>query len=145
MIDEYGGFIGIVTLEDLAEEILGDVNDEHDAQFSEEITATSEDEWLIDGDTPIDEVERAIKYHLPTGDFETISGLLFDHANALVEEGETFRITLEAEPEDYIETTQFTHRILEITVLEVERNVPHKLRLKLIEAAHINDQVQEDR
>ena len=145
VIDEYGGFIGIVTLEDLAEEILGDVSDEHDDHFSEEITATSEDEWLIDGDTPIDEVERAIKYHLPTGDFETISGLLFDHANALVEEGETFRITLEAEPEDYIETTQFTHRILEITVLEVERNVPHKLRLKLIEAAHINDQVQEDR
>lgn len=139
VIDEYGGFIGIVTLEDLAEEILGDVNDEHDEEFSEEITATSDDEWLIDGDTHLDEVERAIRYELPEGDFETIAGLLFDHANALVEEGEVFDIELESEPEDFIENDVIPQRILRITVIEVERNVPSRLALKLVEVAPIQD------
>ncbi|ANE03764.1 hemolysin family protein [Corynebacterium crudilactis] len=140
VIDEYGGFIGIVTMEDLAEEILGDVNDEHDFTSSEKITLTGTDEWLIDGDTPLDEVERAIRYALPDGDFETISGLLFDHANKLVEEGEVFEIVLDLEPEDYIDNAALKQRIVQITVLDVEKNVPTKLALQLTElsepAAH---------
>lgn len=133
VIDEYGGFIGIVTLEDLAEEVLGDINDEHDVFSSEDITETSPDKWLIDGDTPLDEVERAIGYELPEGDYETISGLLFDHANALVKTGDVIEIPLDFEPEDYLNNTSPTQRILRITVLEVERNVPVKLALALLE------------
>lgn len=139
VIDEYGGFIGIVTLEDLAEEVLGDINDEHDVFSSEDITETSPDKWLIDGDTPLDEVERAIGYELPEGDYETISGLLFDHANALLKTGDVIEIPLDFEPEDYLNNTSPTQRILRITVLEVERNVPVKLALALLED-HPDDQ-----
>ncbi|BAU95577.1 hypothetical protein N24_1315 [Corynebacterium suranareeae] len=141
VIDEYGGFIGIVTLEDLAEEILGDVTDEHDTESTEEITPTSVDEWLIDGDTPVDEVERAIRHDLPEGDYETISGLLFDRANSLLSAGDVVDISLELEPDDYLNSSAPTQRLLRITVLDVERNVPSKLALKLVE---LDQPVQEE-
>ncbi len=102
VIDEYGGFVGIVTMEDLAEEILGDVTDEHDFEETEEITEQDESHWLVDGDTPLDEIERAIGHDLPEGDFETIAGLLIAHAGALPEVGEVHTIALEAEPDDWV-------------------------------------------
>lgn len=136
VIDEYGGFIGIITLEDLAEEIFGEITDEHDLQQSEEITTTSEYEWLVDGDTPLDEVERAIGYDLPEGEFETISGLLLAHAGGLVESGEIHDIELAAEPEDFIDSGEPPVRILRVHIEAIERNVPAHVRLTLIEDHH---------
>ncbi len=133
VIDEYGGFVGVITMEDLAEEILGDVTDEHDLPVSEEITVTREDEWLMDGDTPIDEVERAIGHDLPEGDFETVSGLLLAHAGGLVHRGEVHEIELEAEPEDYVEGESAPVRRVRMSVEEVDRNVPSNVRVELIE------------
>ncbi|MBD8028826.1 hemolysin family protein [Corynebacterium gallinarum] len=133
VIDEYGGFIGIITLEDLAEEILGDVSDEHDLPESEDITETREDQWLVDGDTPLDEVERAIGHDLPEGEFETISGLLLSHAGGLVDAGEIHDIPLAAEPEDFIDHSEPPVRILRIRIESIERNVPATVQLTLIE------------
>lgn len=135
VIDEYGGFVGIVTLEDLAEEILGDVTDEHDVDLeeSEEITETAEDHWTVDGDTPLDEVERAIGHDLPEGDYETVAGLLIAQVGSLVEEGETHTIELDAEPEDWVDADAAPNRQLIITVDEVERHVPSSLSLELVE------------
>lgn len=133
VIDEYGGFVGIITVEDLAEEILGDVTDEHDGESSEDITETDEDEWLVDGDTPLDEIERAIGHDLPQGDFETISGLLISHTGGLVEEGEVHVIELEAEPEDFVEGEDAPTRSLRMSVEEVDRHVPSEVRIELIE------------
>lgn len=133
VIDEYGGFVGIITVEDLAEEILGDVTDEHDGEASEDITETDEDEWLVDGDTPLDEIERAIGHDLPQGDFETVSGLLISHAGGLVDEGEVHVIELEAEPEDFLEGEDAPRRTLRLHVEEVDRHVPSEVRIELIE------------
>ncbi|SMG35629.1 Hemolysin, contains CBS domains [Corynebacterium pollutisoli] len=133
VIDEYGGFVGIITVEDLAEEILGDVTDEHDGESSEDITETDEDEWLVDGDTPLDEIERAIGHDLPQGDFETISGLLISHTGGLVEEGEVHVIELEAEPDDFVEGEDAPTRSLRMSVEEVDRHVPSEVRIELIE------------
>ncbi|MGP6174045.1 hemolysin family protein [Corynebacterium sp. A21] len=133
VIDEYGGFIGIITLEDLAEEILGDVSDEHDLSRAEEITATRENEWSVEGDTPIDEVERAVGHDLPEGDYETISGLLLSHTGGLVDVGEIHDIELVAEPEDYLKADEAPQRILRILVEDVKRNVPAEVHLRLIE------------
>ncbi|WP_293770493.1 hemolysin family protein [uncultured Corynebacterium sp.] len=133
VIDEYGGFIGIVTMEDLAEEILGDVTDEHDIEETEEITETSEDHWIVDGDTPIDEIERAIGHDLPEGDYETVAGLLIAHSSSLPEEGEEHVIELEAEPEDWVDGDDAPVRLLRVKVEEVERHVPSSLSLELIE------------
>lgn len=133
VIDEYGGFIGIITLEDLAEEILGDISDEHDLPPTEEITPTQEDEWLVDGDTPLDEVSRAVGHDLPDGDFETISGLLFSHSGGLVATGEIHEIELDPEPNDFIDSGPSPRRILRIRIEEIERNVPTSVRIRFLE------------
>ncbi|QPK78619.1 HlyC/CorC family transporter [Corynebacterium lizhenjunii] len=133
VIDEYGGFVGIVTMEDLAEEILGDVTDEHDLEESEEITEQDESHWIVDGDTPIDEIERAIGHDLPAGDYETVAGLLIAHSSSLPEEGEEHVIDLEAEPEDWVEGDEAPLRKLRVRVEEIDRHVPSSLALELVE------------
>ncbi|RNE48538.1 hemolysin family protein [Corynebacterium alimapuense] len=133
VIDEYGGFVGIITVEDLAEEILGDVSDEHDPKDSEDITAMDIDTWSVDGDTPLDEVERAIGHALPQGDFETIAGLIISEAGGLVDEGEVHEVELEAEPEDYVEGEDSPIRTLRMSITEVERHVPSQVRITLLE------------
>lgn len=133
VIDEYGGFIGVITFEDLAEEILGDVTDEHDLPQSQDITVTRKDEWLVHGDIPIDEVERVIGHDLPEGDFETISGLVLAHAGGLVDTGETHDIELSAEPEDFLDSSEPPIRILRIQIESIERHVPGSVRMTLIE------------
>lgn len=133
VIDEYGGFVGIVTMEDLAEEILGDVSDEHDIEESEEITEQDDSHWLVDGDTPLDEVERAIGHALPEGDFETVAGLLISETGGLMEVGEQHDIDLAAEPDDWVEADNAPTRRLHVTVREIDRHVPSSLALELIE------------
>ena len=144
VIDEYGGFVGIVTMEDLAEEILGDVTDEHDFEETEEITEQDESHWLVDGDTPLDEIERAIGHDLPEGDFETIAGLLIAHAGALPEVGEVHTIALEAEPDDWVDQDEAPTRSIRMRVDDVDRHVPSALAIELIEDyIHANDEEEE--
>ena len=133
VIDEYGGFVGIISMEDLGEEVLGDITDEHEQSDTEEITALGEDTWIADGDTPVDEVIRAVGYELPDGDYETLSGLLLSEAGDLIEPGETIVVDLEALPEDFVDGDEVPERHLQAEVLEVERNVPSEIRLTLID------------
>ena len=133
VIDEYGGFVGIVTMEDLAEEILGDVTDEHDIEETEEITEQDDSHWVVDGDTPIDEIERAIGHDLPEGDFETVAGLIIAHSGALPEVGEEHTIQLEAEPDDWVDHDEAPVRSIRLRVQEVDRHVPSVLAIELVE------------
>ncbi|GAA1818624.1 hemolysin family protein [Nesterenkonia flava] len=132
VIDEYGGFTGVVTMEDLAEEVLGEITDEHDTEEPAGIEAHGDAQWQVDGDLHLDEVERVIGHSIPEGDYETLSGLLIAQQGALLEEGQTVRVELPADPSDYAEET-VPQRWLEITVTSVDRHVPESVRVVLHE------------
>src|SRR5699024_10564947 len=69
VIDEYGGFTGVLTVEDMAEELVGDVTDEHDPEPTATMSIEGESTWLIGGDVHVDEAERAIGHRLPDGHY----------------------------------------------------------------------------
>ena len=128
VIDEYGGVAGIVTSEDIAEELVGEIDDEHDLTSSEPIEAT-EDGWLIRGDTHLDEVSRAVGHELPEGDYDTLSGLVIATAGDLPAVGDTVRLTVQQDPGDYAQTENPVAPQLVVTVLEVAHRVPALVRL----------------
>ncbi|MCC4800584.1 hypothetical protein BCT30_14295 [Enterovibrio norvegicus] len=132
VIDEYGGFAGVLTIEDLAMEIVGEITDEHDADSGEAVVSESDNIWLMEGDVHIDEVERAIGYDLPRGDVETIAGMLISERGALPAEGETVNIELPVDPSEFASGELFK-RHLEVEVLRIERHVPTEVRVKLVE------------
>src|SRR5699024_10746203 len=102
VIDEYGGLAGIVTREDLAEEISGDSTDEHDAGSPETVTAHDTGVWRIAGHLPLDEAERKIGQQLPRGDYETISGMVIAYLRDLPTVGTSVQIPLPQTAEDLI-------------------------------------------
>lgn len=133
VIDEYGGFIGIITLEDLAEEILGDVPDEHDLPSSVHISSAGVNQWHVEGIAPLDEVERAIGYGIPAGDYETMSGFVLSQAGELAERGDTFSIDVSPDADDLLDPDNVPARRLDIQVEQVDRHVPSLVRITLIE------------
>jgi CBS domain containing-hemolysin-like protein len=76
VVDEYGGTAGIVSLEDVVEEIIGDVRDEHDRLEISAVRRLGEDSWLISGLLRPDELAEATGFEMPEGDYETVAGLL---------------------------------------------------------------------
>ena len=132
VIDEYGGFAGVVTLEDLTEEILGEVTDEHDEEQDSGIEQQGARCWRMDGDLHLDEVERVIGHSIPQGDYETLSGLLIAQEGKLLEPGERVRVELLADPADYVEDEP-PKRWVDLTVLELAHRVPAKVELTLTE------------
>lgn len=132
VIDEYGGFAGVLTIEDLAMEIVGEITDEHDADAADAVVPQSDNVWLMEGDVHIDEVERAIGYDLPKDDVETIAGMLIAERGALPAEGETVIVELPVDPSEFASGELFK-RHLEVEVLRIERHVPTEVRVKLVE------------
>src|SRR5690606_22873815 len=133
VIDEYGGFAGVLTLEDLAEEIVGEITDEHDDQTGDHLMPRDDGSWIMDGDVHLDEVERAIGYDLPRGDeVETVAGLLIAELGALPVEGATVTIDLPVDPSEVIATAPVLRQLV-VDVLRVERYVPTQVRVRLLE------------
>jgi len=80
VVDEYGGTAGLVTMEDLLEEIVGEIMDEYDKEERDrppEITQAGDGEYIVDARMDIDDVNERLGLHLPTEDFESIGGYTF--------------------------------------------------------------------
>ena len=91
VVDEYGGIAGMVTVEDLIEEIVGDVRDEHD-DTTPDVTASA-DGWRVSGLLRIDEVAAATGYHAPEGEYETIGGLVLEQLGRIPVSGDTVQLS----------------------------------------------------
>lgn len=130
VIDEYGGFAGVLTIEDLAMEIVGEITDEHDSEALQSIAFDGENEWVMDGDVHLDEVHRAIDYDLPESDAETLAGLMIHASGALLPVGARIIIRLPVDPAELV-SDEPVQRWLEAEVLEVNRHVPTRVRLRL--------------
>jgi CBS domain containing-hemolysin-like protein len=135
VIDEYGGFAGVITLEDLAEELVGEITDEHDAEDLTYVPVEGDGIWEMAGDVHVDEVERALAVDLPRGDYETIAGLVIAAAGTLPEPGTRLTVELPPDPGDLVHADDPEPRLLSIEVLEVERHVPSRVRLELPDPA----------
>ncbi len=89
VVDEYGEVMGLVTLEDILEEIVGDIRDEHDTGVTRH-KMQADGSLLIDGSVPIRDLNRALDWTLPDEEATTIAGLVIHEAQAIPEPGQVF-------------------------------------------------------
>jgi CBS domain containing-hemolysin-like protein len=85
VVDEYGGTAGIVTLEDLVEEIVGDVRDEHDRGEVSPVRPLGKDSWMVSGLLRDDELAEATGFRMPQGEYETLAGLVLSRLGRIPE------------------------------------------------------------
>ncbi|MCL5055568.1 MAG: hemolysin family protein [Firmicutes bacterium] len=114
VVDEYGGTDGLVTMEDLVEEIVGDITDEHD-RVAPAILPLSDHIWLIDGKINIEDLNKELNLNLPSEEFETLSGYVYSLMGKVPKAG------------DKVETEIVT---LEVTEIHRQRISKVKLALK---------------
>ncbi len=95
VVDEYGGMSGIITMEDLLEEIVGNIYDEFDPAAESEIQALGNDTWRINGSVELEAVAEALKITLPEDeDYDTLGGLIFSRFSTIPRDGTTPNLTL---------------------------------------------------
>jgi CBS domain containing-hemolysin-like protein len=92
VVDEYGGTAGLVTLEDLVEEIVGDVRDEHDRGEINPVRPLGRDSWMVSGLLRDDELADATGFRMPSGDYETLAGLVLARLGRIPEVNDEVRI-----------------------------------------------------
>lgn len=97
LIDEYGGFSGIVTMEDIIEQVMGDIDDEYDEE-DEIIDKIDDNIYLVDGDVDLDDLDEELGIDLKSDNSETIGGFLIDILGEIPDENDIGRIV---EFEDY--------------------------------------------
>lgn len=87
LIDEYGGFVGIVTMEDLIEEVMGNIDDEYDDD-EPKIEQLDDTTWLVDGAFDLDDLKEELDIHFESENYETIGGLVIELIGEIPEEDE---------------------------------------------------------
>jgi len=91
VVDEYGGSTGVVTLEDVLEEIVGEIQDEHD-RTPASVERLPDGSYLIQARTNVDELNEALDWNLPKEDYETVAGLVLATVHRIPRKGEEFQV-----------------------------------------------------
>lgn len=116
VLDEYGTTAGLITIEDLLEEIVGEIRDEYDDDEEDSIQAISEYEFIVDGNTKLDEINEGLGLKLASDDYDSIAGHIIYLLDHLPDEGET------------VTSNQVT-----FTVVAVDKNRIDKVHIKLLQ------------
>jgi putative hemolysin len=89
VLDEYGATAGLITIEDLLEEIVGEIRDEYDEDEEDCIQAVSEKEYIVDGNTKLDDINETLGLDIESSDYDSIAGHIIYLLDHLPEEGES--------------------------------------------------------
>ena len=92
VLDEYGGTAGLITLEDLLEEIVGEIADEYDAAASTELAQLIDGELVLGGRAPLSALHQIGYHQAEHGDYDTVAGLMFDQLGAIPSVGDEVRV-----------------------------------------------------
>jgi CBS domain containing-hemolysin-like protein len=114
VIDEYGGPAGVVTLEDIVEELVGDIEDEYDPSAVGDHVETEPGVWVVAASSRPDEIERITGLDLPDGEYDTVAGLVLDRLERIPEAGDSF--TVDGIRIEVLEVDGFTIERLELRV-----------------------------
>jgi putative hemolysin len=129
VVDEYGGFAGIVTMEDLLESIVGNIQDEYDNE-EEDITRTGENTFEVDGSIDIDELSELLGVNIPEGEYETLAGYIMDVLGRIPGENEHPVVTLEN---------------VVFTVMEMDERRIERVHIKVEPADDLTDEETQDK
>jgi CBS domain containing-hemolysin-like protein len=129
VVDEYGGFAGVLTVEDIAEELVGEITDEHDPEGADQLRR-SMDAWTVPGALNIQEVERLVGLDLPEGDYQTVGGLVINELGRLPDRDDAVTLVLPRLLDD-----DGTVDELVLTVRSVDHRVPGTVEVRRRTAA----------
>jgi CBS domain containing-hemolysin-like protein len=115
VVDEHGGVSGLVTMEDLVVEIVGEIHDEYDVDEVKSITAISPFEYAVSGDAEVEKLEDLFDLELAENNYVTVSGLIMQDLERLPKQGEKFEV-----------------KGLSFEVLEVDQKRIKKLKVKKV-------------
>ena len=131
VVDEYGGFAGVLTVEDIAEELVGEITDEHDPEGTDQLRRSA-DAWTVPGALNVQEVERLVDLDLPEGDYQTVGGLIINELGRLPERDDAVTLVLPRLLDD-----DGTVDELVLTVRSVDHRVPGTVEVRRRTAAAV--------
>jgi CBS domain containing-hemolysin-like protein len=113
VVDEHGGTAGIVTFEDLIEEIVGPIRDEYDMREVEELQIVSDNEVVVSARYPVDDLKEALALEVPEVEADTVGGLVYERLGEIPKVGATIQLgpatlTVEAVRRQSIQTVRIT-------------------------------------
>lgn len=124
VLDEYGGTSGLLTIEDLVEVLVGDIEDEYD-EHEDEIVKISNNEYIVDGSTKISDVNEYLHKDIESGEFDSIGGYIIGYLNRLPIEGEEIEL----------------NNFIRVKVLSLDKNRIAAIRMMIDDIKEIDDEI----